>query len=204
MVQEQGLLSGPEAELFAQQLHGFRLGQLPSIAGAGVRGWAQVCNAWRLLGSLGCGAEDEENVQAELLHATGGNPLRGDPKQIERELMRSNRYAHYLYLSLYPQLVAQRWQQDAVTDNLPGVLCVAEKPSVAKMIAEHLSGGRMRFRKGVSRACQVYEFNSWFPPAGEKCKLLVTSVVGHVFGLDFNKGDNRGAWNDPSILYDAR
>ena len=27
--------------------------------------------------------------------------------------------------------------------------------------------------------------------------VQVTSVVGHVFGLDFNKEDNKGAWNDP-------
>merc|ERR1719382_2361917 len=33
---------------------------------------------------------------------------------------------------------------------------------------------------------------------------MTTSVVGHVFGLDFNKEDNKGAWNDPSILFDAR
>ena len=35
------------------------------------------------------------------------------------------------------------------------VLMIAEKPSVAKMIAEHLSGGRLRTRKGQSRALQV-------------------------------------------------
>ena len=31
---------------------------------------------------------------------------------------------------------------------------VAEKPSVAKLIAEILSGGRMRFRKGHDRRVQ--------------------------------------------------
>lgn len=42
---------------------------------------------------------------------------------------------------------------------------VAEKPSVAKFVAESLSGGRMGFRKGQSRAVQTFEFVGWFPPA---------------------------------------
>ncbi|CAJ1376130.1 unnamed protein product [Effrenium voratum] len=81
------------------------------------------------------------------------------------------------------QMNDQRW------DNLPKVLMVAEKPSVAKLIAEFLSGGRMRFRKGQSRAVQIYEFNSWFPPAHQQCRIMQTSTIGHVFGLDFK--DNR-------------
>lgn len=45
----------------------------------------------------------------------------------------------------------------------PGqVLMVAEKPSVAKLIAEFLSGGRMRFRKG-QELCELLMFSraSW-------------------------------------------
>jgi hypothetical protein len=43
---------------------------------------------------------------------------------------------------------------------------VAEKPSVAKFVAESLCGnGRLGTRKGQSRAVQVFEFVGWFPPA---------------------------------------
>ena len=62
---------------------------------------------------------------------------------------------------------------------------VAEKPSVAKMIAEHLSGNRFRIRKGQSRANQIFEFIKYFGPAKQKCKIIVTSVVGHIYGLNF-------------------
>ena len=68
------------------------------------------------------------------------------------------------------------------------VLMVAEKPSVAKMVAEYLSGGRLRIRKGQSRALQIFEFIKYFGPARQKCKLMVTSVVGHVYGLTFEDG----------------
>ena len=62
---------------------------------------------------------------------------------------------------------------------------VAEKPSVAKMLAEHLSGGRLRTRRGQSRANQIFEFIKYFGPSQQKCKLMVTSVVGHIYGLNF-------------------
>lgn len=77
------------------------------------------------------------------------------------------------------QLNSHKW------DHLPKVLMVAEKPSVAKLIAELLSGGRMHFRKGQSRAVQIYEFTAWFGPAHQQCRILQTSTIGHVFGLDF-------------------
>jgi hypothetical protein len=39
--------------------------------------------------------------------------------------------------------------------------------------------------KGQSRANQIFEFIKYFPPAQQKCKIIVTSVVGHIYGLNF-------------------
>ena len=43
--------------------------------------------------------------------------------------------------------------------------------------------------QGQSRAVQIYEFNAYFPPAHQQCRIMQTSTIGHVFGLDFK--DNR-------------
>lgn len=99
----------------------------------------------------------------------------------------------------------QRQQQNkdrraAENEQFSKVLLVAEKPSVAKSIAEHLSGGRFRTRRGQSRANQIFEFIKYFPPAQQKCKLMVTSVVGHIFGLNFLDGRVK----DISTLFDAK
>lgn len=64
---------------------------------------------------------------------------------------------------------------------------VAEKPSVCKLIGECLSNGRARWKKGQSRAVQTYEFVAWFAPAQTKCRIVATSTIGHVFGLDFGQ-----------------
>merc|ERR1719334_29711 len=79
-------------------------------------------------------------------------------------------------------------------------LMVAEKPSVAKMLAEHLSGGRLRTRRGQSRANQIFEFIKYFGPAQQKVKLMVTSVVGHIYGLNFEDGRVR----DLAQLFSAK
>ena len=91
-------------------------------------------------------------------------------------------------------------RRDAENQQFQKVLIVAEKPSVAKMIAEHLSGGRFRTRRGQSRANQIFEFIKWFGPAQQKCKLMVTSVVGHIFGLGFENSSGR----DVSTLFTAK
>ena len=91
-------------------------------------------------------------------------------------------------------------RRDAENEQFQKVLIVAEKPSVAKMIAEHLSGGRFRTRRGQSRANQIFEMIKWFAPAQQKCKLMVTSVVGHIFGLTFENKPGR----DISTLFTAK
>ena len=99
----------------------------------------------------------------------------------------------------------QRQQQNKMRrehedEQFVKVLMVAEKPSVAKMMAEHLSGGRFRLRRGQSRANQIFEFIKYFGPAQQKCKIMVTSVVGHVYGLNFEDGRVR----DLSQLFSAK
>ena len=59
---------------------------------------------------------------------------------------------------------------------------------------------RFRTRRGQSRANQIFEFIKWFEPAKEKCKLMVTSVVGHIYGLTFEDGRTR----DNSTLFNSK
>jgi DNA topoisomerase-3 len=58
---------------------------------------------------------------------------------------------------------------------------VAEKPSIAKSIAEAL-GNKVNTVKGFSKAVSVHQyFGEIF---GKKAKFRVTSVTGHVFACD--------------------
>ena len=81
------------------------------------------------------------------------------------------------------------------------VLCVAEKPSVARAIAEALSGGKHCTRNKNS-PLQVHLTYAYFPPAKRRCSVAITSVVGHVFGLDFAAGaEKRG---DITSIFQAK
>jgi len=95
---------------------------------------------------------------------------------------------------------ANRERRMQENEQFTKVLMVAEKPSVAKMLAEHLSGGRLRTRRGQSRANQIFEFIKYFGPSQQKCKLMVTSVVGHIYGLNFEDGRVR----DLAQLFNAK
>eukprot|EP00957_Ditylum_brightwellii_P022369 1687713-Ditylum_brightwellii.AAC.1 len=109
---------------------------------------------------------------------------------------------------------SQGWQQQQEQHNQGGgdkqemtrVLMVAEKPSIAKAIADALSGPRgPRQRRGISRALPVYEFTSnRFKPYDQdaninddataitqRCLVTVTSVVGHIFSLGFEYGNDQ-------------
>ena len=76
-----------------------------------------------------------------------------------------------------------------------GVLVVAEKPSVAKALAHHLSNGRMRTASnadGLAPMCKLHYFHHYFPPAKGMLPVVATSVTGHLFSLDFDEAANRG------------
>ena len=77
------------------------------------------------------------------------------------------------------------------------VLMVAEKPSLARSLAEILSKQQCRRRKSACSACDVYEFDCVFPPTGVRAAFKMTSVCGHVMSLDFRPQYNRWEQIDP-------
>lgn len=82
---------------------------------------------------------------------------------------------------------------------LPKVLMVAEKPSIALSIATVLSHGKMNTRRGST---EVHEFEGKFLRAPARFK--VTSVIGHVFSVDFPGKYQDWAATDPLDLFQAQ
>ncbi|CCG25543.1 Top3 protein [Candida orthopsilosis Co 90-125] len=64
------------------------------------------------------------------------------------------------------------------------ILCVAEKPSIAKEVANILGGGRVSVRNSKNKYIKNYDFKFAFPDRG-LCDVTMTSVVGHITNLDF-------------------
>ncbi|KAG8969678.1 DNA topoisomerase [Tulasnella sp. 419] len=79
------------------------------------------------------------------------------------------------------------------------VLCVAEKPSIAKSISGILSGGRFNTENTGVPWIKNYEFD--YPQTNDH--FVVTALTGHLFVHDFP--DQYRQWNscDPFILFDA-
>lgn len=79
------------------------------------------------------------------------------------------------------------------------VLCVAEKPSIAKSIAQILSGGQYTTRPTTNKYIRNYDFD--YPQTNSV--FVVTSVSGHLMEHDFD--DVHRAWTscDPFALFDA-
>lgn len=80
----------------------------------------------------------------------------------------------------------------------PKVLMVAEKPSIALSIATALSGGQMSTRRGST---EVHEFEGTFQ--GCRAHYKVTSVIGHVFSVDFPVTYQDWTATDPLSLFEA-
>ena len=69
----------------------------------------------------------------------------------------------------------------------PAVLMVAEKPSIAKSVAGILSNGHCSTNQShVCKKCPVHEFTGQF--LGSSARIKVTSVLGHVLKVEFDKG----------------
>ncbi|GAB7351247.1 hypothetical protein MBLNU459_g1673t1 [Dothideomycetes sp. NU459] len=83
------------------------------------------------------------------------------------------------------------------------ILCVAEKPSIAKAVANHLGGGNVQ-RENVPGATftKNYRFDYNFPAWGQ-CEVVMTSVAGHLQSTDFP--DTYKSWSScsPDALFDA-
>ncbi|KAJ3190272.1 DNA topoisomerase [Gaertneriomyces sp. JEL0708] len=81
------------------------------------------------------------------------------------------------------------------------ILCVAEKPSIAKSVAQLLSNNNCRAVNTESKYIKNYCFDStWF---GQPCQVVMTCVVGHLMELDFPT--EYRSWNGTPIprLFDA-
>ncbi|CAX42976.1 DNA topoisomerase III, putative [Candida dubliniensis CD36] len=82
------------------------------------------------------------------------------------------------------------------------ILCVAEKPSIAKAVANILGGGRTSLRDSSEKFIKNYDFTFTFKPEDGPCQVTMTSVVGHITNLEF---ESAFAWGKcvPGRLFDA-
>ncbi|KAI9822017.1 MAG: DNA topoisomerase [Thelocarpon impressellum] len=84
------------------------------------------------------------------------------------------------------------------------ILCVAEKPSIAKAVAQHLSGGRYDTRSITgSPYIKNYEFDFSFGPPWGNCGVTMTSVIGHLNSLEFHQEYRKWHSCPPGRLFDA-
>jgi DNA topoisomerase-3 len=83
------------------------------------------------------------------------------------------------------------------------VLCVAEKPSIAKAVAQILGGGQVNVSNTTITYIKNYRFSTRLPEWGE-CDVTFTSVAGHLMEADFEPQYKK--WNQipPSSLFEAR
>jgi DNA topoisomerase-3 len=109
--------------------------------------------------------------------------------------------------SLAPSVPPNQCQQTSDInygrDDTITVLHIAEKPSIAQAIAQGLSSGNATYR---SKSLPVHEFtNPPFPkaPRAHRCHHRVTSVVGHVFSIDFPPQFQSWDSVDPAELFAA-
>ena len=85
------------------------------------------------------------------------------------------------------------------TSEAPAVLCICEKPSVAKQLAMKLTkSGKYRVQKNeMAPMCKIFHLHCYFPPARAVASVAITSVLGHLLETTFD-GEDKG---NPGRLY---
>ena len=83
-------------------------------------------------------------------------------------------------------------------------LCVAEKPSIAKSVAEILSGGSFNNRAGKDKFCRNFDLIYQFPNGGPAVEMTITSVRGHLTSSDFDPAMKGWKSCDPVQLFEAQ
>ncbi len=77
---------------------------------------------------------------------------------------------------------------------------IAEKPSIARSLAECLSGGKKATEKFMGRLVYL-QFPGYFK--GVSASIYVSHVNGHVYGADFQNMHNKWDSIEPNKLYDV-
>ncbi len=83
------------------------------------------------------------------------------------------------------------------------ILCVAEKPSIAKAVSAILAGGtRLQIYETRNKYIKNYKFTSRFPEWGD-CEVVFTSVTGHLTELDFDEQWRKWTSCPPASLFEV-
>ncbi|TYJ52401.1 hypothetical protein B9479_006976, partial [Cryptococcus floricola] len=86
------------------------------------------------------------------------------------------------------------------------VLCVAEKPSIAKSITQILSNGHWNTRNSGHDYIRNYDFPYRLPPPlgqGRDVDMTVTAVLGHLTSNDFDEDHRKWGSCDAFTLFEA-
>ncbi|KAI0002817.1 prokaryotic type I DNA topoisomerase [Xylariaceae sp. FL0662B] len=83
------------------------------------------------------------------------------------------------------------------------VLCVAEKPSIAKAVANHLSGGQAQSHNTPEKYIKNYVFDYDFGRPWGHCHVTMTSVLGHITSTVFPQDYKQWEYPPPERLFDA-
>uniref|UniRef100_A0A665TQN7 DNA topoisomerase n=1 Tax=Echeneis naucrates TaxID=173247 RepID=A0A665TQN7_ECHNA len=94
-------------------------------------------------------------------------------------------------------------QEDMIRNRaqIKRVLCVAEKNDAAKGISHIMSNGGARRREGLSKFNKIYEYE--YNLFGQNVTVTMTSVSGHLLGLQFKAQFQKWHSCNPVLLFDA-